>query len=57
LSAADASSDEVMDDYAEAIIERLERRGLYEPPSGTEAIFVASVRALVHLASYKPSVG
>jgi DNA polymerase-3 subunit delta' len=57
LSGADASSDQVMDDYADAIAERLERRGLYEPPSGTEAIFVASVRALVHLASFKPSMG
>ncbi len=57
LSGADASSEEVMDDYADASAERLKSRGLYPPPSGTEAIYVASVRTLVHLASFKPSMG
>jgi DNA polymerase-3 subunit delta' len=57
LSSTDASADEVMDDYADAISERLRDGGLYAPPSGTEAIYVASVRALVHLASYKPAMG
>jgi DNA polymerase-3 subunit delta' len=46
-----------MDDYADAISERLRDGGLYAPPSGTEAIYVASVRALVHLASYRPAMG
>ncbi len=31
--------------------------GLYVPPSGSEGIFVSTVRAIVHLASYTPSLG
>ncbi len=57
LSGADASADEVMEDYADAIAERLRSGGLYSPPSGTEAIYVASVRALVQLASLRPAMG
>ena len=57
LSGASTSSDEVMDDYADAIAERLKSRGLYAPPAGTEAIYVASVRALVRLAAFTPTLG
>ena len=57
LSGAGASSDEVMDDYADAIAERVKSRGLYAPPAGTEAIYVASVRALVRLAAFTPTMG
>jgi DNA polymerase-3 subunit delta' len=57
LSGASASSDEVMDDYADAIVERVKGRGLYAPPQGTEGIFVASVRALVRLAAFMPTIG
>ncbi|HEX6533994.1 MAG TPA: hypothetical protein VF041_05325 [Gemmatimonadaceae bacterium] len=57
LADADASADDVLDDYAGAIAERVARAGLYAPPSGTEAIFVASVRALVQLASRTPAIG
>jgi DNA polymerase-3 subunit delta' len=57
LSGASASSDEVMDDYADAIAERIRNRGLYAPPAGTEAIYVASVRALVRLAAFTPTMG
>lgn len=54
---SDPSPDEVRDDLREAIAERLENGGLYAPPSGTEGIFVASVRALVHAAAMAPAVG
>jgi DNA polymerase-3 subunit delta' len=57
LSGANTSSDEVMDDYADATAERVKSRGLYAPPPGTEAIFVASVRTLVRLAAFTPSMG
>jgi len=57
LAGASASSDEVMDDYADAIAERMKSRGLYAPPAGTEAIYVASVRALVRLAAFTPTMG
>jgi DNA polymerase-3 subunit delta' len=46
-----------MDDYADAIVDRVRSRGLYAPPSGTEAIYVASVRALVRLAAFTPTMG
>jgi DNA polymerase-3 subunit delta' len=57
LANASASSDEVMDDYADAVAERVKNRGLYARPSGTEGIFVASVRALVRLAAFTPTMG
>jgi DNA polymerase III subunit delta' len=54
---ADASPEQVLDDYAEAIAERVERNGLYAAPSGSEAIFVATVRAIVQIAAYTPTLG
>ena len=54
---SDPSADEVRDDLREAIAERLANGGLYAPPSGTEGIFVASVRALVHTAVMAPAIG
>ena len=57
LSGAGASSEEVFDDYADAIAERAKNHGLYAPPGGTEAIYVASVRALVRLAAFTPTMG
>lgn len=57
LGDADASPDDVLDDYADAIAERVKRGGLYPPPSGTEAIFVATVRAIVQLAARTPALG
>jgi DNA polymerase-3 subunit delta' len=57
LSEADASPQQVLDDYADAIAERVGRGGLYAAPGGSEAIFVATVRAIVRLAAYTPTVG
>lgn len=57
LSDANASSDEVLADYAEALAERSDAGGLYAPPAGTEGLFVASVRAIVHLAAQTPALG
>lgn len=57
LSGASASSDEVLDDYADATAERARNHGLYAPPGGSEAIYVASVRALVRLAAFTPTMG
>ncbi|HET7583549.1 MAG TPA: hypothetical protein VFK13_01505 [Gemmatimonadaceae bacterium] len=56
LPDADADTQRVLDDLAEAIAERVEAGGLYEPPSGTEAIFVATVRGIVRLAAYTPTM-
>ncbi|MDD1748558.1 MAG: hypothetical protein LUO89_01655 [Methanothrix sp.] len=57
LTNADAISDDVLADYAEALAERAERGGLHAPPEGTEGLFVATVRAIVHLTAQTPALG
>ncbi|GLC28091.1 ATP-binding protein [Roseisolibacter agri] len=52
----DQSPAEVQADYAAARAERLERHGLYAPASGMEALFVATVRALVQSAAVSPAL-
>jgi DNA polymerase-3 subunit delta' len=56
LKEGDASTDEVRGDYADAIAERAGTHGLYAPPSGSEAIYVAVVRAIVQLAAVAPAM-
>lgn len=51
-----ASMQDVLDDYAVAIAERVAAGGLYAAPGGTEGIFVSSVRALVQVASRTPAL-
>lgn len=51
-----AGLDEVRQDIGEAIAERLEKHGLYARPDGREAIYVATVRALVQLAALTPTL-
>ena len=53
----DVEPAEVLEDYREAIAERLQRGGLYAPPSGMEGIFIGAVRALVKTASVSPTIG
>lgn len=55
-SGADPAVQDILDDQAEAVRERVAASGLYAPPSGSDAIFVATVRALVQFAAYSPSV-
>jgi DNA polymerase III subunit delta' len=57
LKDADADLAQVREDYAEAIAERVGNSGLYPTPSGSEGIFVATVRALVQTAIMSPAVG
>jgi DNA polymerase-3 subunit delta' len=56
LKDADVSIDEVRGDYADAIAERSAAHGLYAPPSGSDAIYVAVVRAIVQLAAVAPAM-
>jgi len=56
LKDADPDQDQVRDDYAEAIAERVENLGLYAPPSGSEGIYVATVRSLVRSAAMSPAM-
>jgi DNA polymerase-3 subunit delta' len=57
LKDADPDQEQVRDDYAEAIAERVENLGLYAAPSGSEGIFVATVRSLVQRAAISPAMG
>jgi DNA polymerase III subunit delta' len=57
LKDADPDQDQVRDDYAEAIAERVENLGLYSAPSGSEGIYVATVRSLVQRAAMAPAMG
>jgi DNA polymerase III subunit delta' len=53
----DASLDDVRSDYADAILERVKASGLYAGSSGSDGIFVATVRAIVQIASISPAMG
>lgn len=57
LKESDPDAESIRDDIHEAIEERQATSGLYPPASGTEALFVATVRALVQSASMKPALG
>ena len=56
LKDGDPSLDDVRDDYAEAIAERVANGGLYAPPSGSDGIYVATVRAIVRSAALSPAL-
>jgi DNA polymerase-3 subunit delta' len=57
LRDADPDLDQVRDDYAEALAERAADSGLYGAPSGSEGIYVATVRSLVRRAAMSPAMG
>jgi DNA polymerase III subunit delta' len=56
LKDGDPSLDEVRADYADAIAERVAAHGLYAPSSGSEGIYVATVRAIVRVAAMSPAM-
>lgn len=56
LKDSDPSADDVKSDLGEAIGERMEADGLWSPTSGSEGLYVATVRALVHQASLRPAM-
>lgn len=57
LRDADPDQQQVRDDYAGALAERAGNLGLYPSPSGSEGIFVATVRSLVQRAAMTPAMG
>ena len=57
LKESDPDVDDVRSDFVDALLERVKRRGLHEPSSGTEALYVATIRAIVRLASMNPALG
>ena len=56
LKETDASVEDVREDYADAASERLKAAGLYPPASGSEGIYVSTVRALVGMAAMAPAM-
>lgn len=48
--------DDVAQDMAKAIRDRVEHHGLYAPPPGSESLFVSTVRYLVHCAAKTPAI-
>jgi DNA polymerase-3 subunit delta' len=56
LKDSDADLDDVREDYAEALAERAKNRGLYPPPSGSEGVYVNTVRAIVQQAAFSPAI-
>jgi DNA polymerase-3 subunit delta' len=57
LKDSDPSLEDVRSDNAEGIGERLAAHGLYARPSGSEGIYVSSVRSIVHRAGISPALG
>lgn len=57
LRDSDPDLEQVRADYADAIVERVSNFGLYPPPSGSEGIYVATVRSLVQRAAMAPAFG
>src|SRR4051812_14001944 len=56
LKDSDPSLEDVAADQAEAVADRVESGGLYSAPPGDEAIYVATVRAIVQSASMSPAM-
>lgn len=57
LRDSDPELEQVRADYGEAILERVSNFGLYAPPSGSEGIYVATIRSLVQRAVMAPALG
>ncbi|GAC1653174.1 MAG: DNA polymerase III subunit delta' [Gemmatimonadaceae bacterium] len=56
LKDSEASSAEVDADYGEAIAERIESHGLYVAPTGSDGIFIATVRSIIQAAALSPAL-
>jgi DNA polymerase-3 subunit delta' len=54
---SDPEPADVREDMAEAIRDRLDNNGLYEPPGGDVALYLATVRAIVQTAVMSPAMG
>ncbi len=56
LKDSDPALDDIKLDLQQAVQERAKASGLYAPPVGTDAIFVATTRLLVQMASVTPAM-
>lgn len=57
LKDSDASHDQVWDDLSSAIAERRDAGWIYPPASGSDAIYVSTVRALLGRMALTPAIG
>lgn len=57
LKTADPDAGDVLDDYAESIAERLEHHGLYGPSSGSDGLYIVTIKTIVQKAATSPAVG
>ncbi len=57
LKDGDVQPHEIRADLSEVIGERIAAEGIWEPSSGTEGLFVATVHALLERASLRPAMG
>jgi DNA polymerase-3 subunit delta' len=57
LKDSDPDLEQVRADYTDAILDRVANFGLYVPPSGSEGIYVATIRSLVQRAAIAPAMG
>ncbi len=56
LRDSDPALDDIKQDLEQAAVDRAKADGLYAPPVGTDAIFVATTRLLVQMASVTPAI-
>ncbi|MEO6526199.1 MAG: hypothetical protein ABIP93_06215 [Gemmatimonadaceae bacterium] len=56
LKDSDVRSEDINDDFREAVADRV-KTGVYAPPAPEEAIFVATIRAIVSSAALAPALG
>lgn len=56
LRDSDPALDDIKQDLEQAAVDRAKGDGLYAPPVGTDAIFVATTRLLVQMASVTPAI-
>jgi DNA polymerase III subunit delta' len=57
LKDSDADLGDIREHYAEAVAERARESGLYPTPSGSDGLYVATVRAIVQEAVKSPAIG
>jgi DNA polymerase-3 subunit delta' len=56
LKDSDVSPKDIVEDLNDALVDRRKLNGLYPPPSGSDGIFVATVRAILQLAAPSPAM-
>ena len=56
LKDSEPSLEQIRFDIAQGVQDRLKNGGLYSPPPGTDGLFVATIRLLVHQASVTPAM-